>query len=365
MSMDREKSDAAARKYAERGKYASALTEYEKLLADRPRDVRTLHKLADVQVRMKSYADAVASYERAGNLYELEGHVERATALFGEVRTIILRYAPELQPRYAGVWTKLASAYLDAKRTRQAVEVLVESCGVLALQRREAELEETWQRIVDLEPNEPSHHAALAEVLLHSGEPRGAAASLVAAAELYVGRGQAKECYQALEGLEECQRAAPGNLDVLALAARAFAVLGQRDKSLELRDEMERIARSTSSMARFEELLRTLPITEAQRFDDEFEHVNDDELFIDIPFERGPRSQDDERPSPFKSYVAFTDSFELESALERADALIDAGILEEARALIHAHLEIVPGNVLLLERLLEIDARHSASMRSA
>ena len=91
MAIDREKVQQAAQKLVEKKKYKEAVLEYQKITAADPNDARTLLKIGDLQSKLASHAEAVATYESVAKLYANQGFALKAIAVYKQIREIIAK----------------------------------------------------------------------------------------------------------------------------------------------------------------------------------------------------------------------------------------------------------------------------------
>jgi tetratricopeptide (TPR) repeat protein len=291
VAIDRERILVAAQKYVEKKRYDRAAIEYQKILQEDPSDARILLKLGDLQSKMETYADAVATYDRVGKFYASQGFALKAIAVFKQIREIIARHVPALDEKYSHITPKLAELYQQLGLTSDALAALDEVATRLQRQNRDPEAIDVFRRIVELDPTNPLPHLRLAEaysrvkdidaavlefgtasgqllklgrrddalkvidrILAHRPDPAHARI----AAELYLHRGSAPDGMQALAKLQICFQANPRDLDTLALLARAFTQIGQAGKAIEVQKEMARIARDANRPDMFRELVAKL-----------------------------------------------------------------------------------------------------------
>lgn len=278
MAIDREKVLQAAQKYVEKKKYDKAVLEYQKLVQADPNDARTLLKIGDLQTKMGTYPDAISTYEGVGRLYAQQGFALKAIAVYKQIRELIAKHAPTLDERYGHITPKLAELYEQLGLVSDALAALDEVATRFQRQQRDDEAIAVCQKIVQLDPTNPLPHLRLAEAFSRTRDVDGAvgsfrtAASLLVqigrrddaikvlerllhhrgdleqarqCAELYLQRGQPQDGMLALAKLQVCFQADPRDLDTLGLLSRAFTVIGQAAKSIEVQKEMARVARDT------------------------------------------------------------------------------------------------------------------------
>jgi tetratricopeptide (TPR) repeat protein len=86
--LDRGKILDSAQKFLKKGQVRKAISDYEKLVADDPRNIRIRTKLADLYVRNNDTARAVEAYIQLARQYEDEDLNSRAISLYKKVLTL-------------------------------------------------------------------------------------------------------------------------------------------------------------------------------------------------------------------------------------------------------------------------------------
>jgi tetratricopeptide (TPR) repeat protein len=291
VSSEREKIVQAAQKYVEKKRYDRAILEYQKIVQQDPNDARTLLKIGDLQVRMQTYPEAIATYERVGQHYASQGFALKAIAVYKQIREIIKKHAPDLADRYGHIVPRLAEIYTQLGLTSDALSAYDEVATRLQRSGRERDAIEIFRKMVALDSTNPLPHLrhaeaccrvqslddaigsfwTAAELLLKLGRPDDALKVIErilhfrpdpryarAAAELYLKRGRREDGMQALARLQVCFQADPRDLDTLHLLAQAFTAIGQESKATEVYKEMARIAREAGKADLFEQLLAHL-----------------------------------------------------------------------------------------------------------
>jgi tetratricopeptide (TPR) repeat protein len=291
VSIDREKVLQAAQKYVEKKKYDRAIAEYQRVIQEDPNDARTLLKIGDLQARLQAYPEAIATYDRVGRYYTSQGFALKAIAVYKQIRELIKKHAPALADRYGHIVPKLAEIYTQLGLTSDALAAYDEVATRLQRGGRDREAIDVFRRMVELDPSNPLPHLRQAEaccrvqsldeaielfwrageLLLGLGrredalkvverilhfrvDPRFARV----AAELYLERGSREDGLQALAKLQICFQTDPRDLDTLGLLARAFGLIGQENKALEVYKEMARLAREQGKGDLYKQLLKHL-----------------------------------------------------------------------------------------------------------
>jgi len=291
VSIDREKALQAAQKYVEKKKYDRAIAEYQRVIQEDPNDARTLLKIGDLQARLQAYPEAIATYDRVGQYYSSQGFALKAIAVYKQIRELIKKHAPALADRYGHIVPKLAEIYTQLGLTSDALAAYDEVATRLQRGGRDREAIDVFRRMVELDPSNPLPHLRLAEaccrvqsldeaielfwrageLLLGLGRREDALKVVERilhfrvdtrfariAAELYLERGSREDGLQALAKLQICFQADPRDLDTLGLLARAFQLIGQEAKALEVYKEMARLAREQGKPELYKQLLKHL-----------------------------------------------------------------------------------------------------------
>lgn len=278
MAFDREKTLQAAQKYIEKRKYDRAILEYQKVVEHEPTDARTLLRIGDLQARLGAHAEAIATYDRVALYYANRGFSLKAVAVLKQISELIDRHAPQLADQYGHVGPKLAQIYADLGLTQDALATYDAAARRLQDRGRDRDAVEIIRRMVALERSNPLPYLRLAEALCRVSRVEEAvehfwsAAQLLSqlgrpddalkvlerilhfrqdvraarvAAELYLTKNTREAGLSALSRLQLCFESDPRDLETLALLARAFDVIGQPSKGVEVYKEMVRIAAET------------------------------------------------------------------------------------------------------------------------
>jgi tetratricopeptide (TPR) repeat protein len=278
LAFDREKTLQAAQKYIEKRKYDRAILEYQKVVEHEPTDARTLLRIGDLQARLGAHAQAIATYDRVALYYAGRGFSLKAVAVLKQISELIDRHAPQLADQYGHVAPKLAQIYADLGLTNDALATYDAVARRLQNRGRDRDAGEIIRRMLALERSNPLPYLRLAEalcrvsrvdeavehfwsasqLLTQQGRPDDALKVLErilhfrqdarvarVAAELYLAKNTREAGLSALSRLQLCFEADPRDLDTLALLARAFDVIGQPAKGVEVYKEMVRIAGET------------------------------------------------------------------------------------------------------------------------
>jgi pilus assembly protein FimV len=278
LAFDREKTLQVAQKYIEKRKYDRAISEYQKVVEHEPNDARTLLRIGDLQSRLGAHAEAIATYDRVAQYYAGRGFSLKAVAVLKQISELIDRHAPQLADQYGHVAPRLAQIYAELGLMNDALATYDAVARRLQNRGRDRDAVEIIRRMVSLERSNPlpylrlaealcrvsrideavEHFWSAAQLLTQQGRPDDALKVLErilhfrqdvrvarVAAELYLAKNDRDSGLSALSRLQLCFEADPRDLETLGLLARAFDVIGQPAKGVEVYKEMVRIAGET------------------------------------------------------------------------------------------------------------------------
>ncbi|HSM52447.1 MAG TPA: tetratricopeptide repeat protein, partial [Thermoanaerobaculia bacterium] len=188
MSVNRTKVVQEAEKFVARGKVAAAIKEYRRLLAENPDDVTTLNRVGDLYVQNGESDEALRLFWEVAERYTRDGFHTRAIAIFKKViRT---------DPTRLDAYERLAELYAHERLIKEAIQqyqVLVDyhtkhgGAGAAA---------KILQKMVEVQPEDPSLLLHLAEMLERQGLPERALPEYRRLADLMLRHGKPQEAQQ-------------------------------------------------------------------------------------------------------------------------------------------------------------------------
>lgn len=264
MSVDRSKVLAAAQKHLSKGNYDRAIGEYQRLVDDDPRDVRTWLKIGDLYTRKGAHREATQTYHRVAEHYADQGFFLKAVAVYKQIL--------KLDPGRLDVSTRLAEMYENLQLVSDALSTYEQIAMAHARAGSMEPMLDTLGRMAKLDPDNIPVRIKYAEALSKASRTEDAAREFEAGAELLRDQGRfddylkvaerllyhrpedaalAKElareylerddAKRALGKLQLCFKKDPKDVSTLELLARAFHMLGQRAKTISVYREMARI----------------------------------------------------------------------------------------------------------------------------
>jgi len=291
VAINRDKILQEAQKLVDKKRYDKAIAEYQKVVADDPHDVRTLLKIGDIYLRMQQFAEAIASYDRVANHYSVQGFSVKAVAVYKQMREIIQKHAPHLEDRFGHVVPKLAELLTQLDLRSDALAYYDEMATRLQTVGRDRDAIDIFRKIVSLDGNNPVSHLRLADALARVRDFDGASIDFGIAAEILLRIGRRDDALRVVERLLQYRQESkfsrlaaqiliernlpndgmsaltklqvafkenPRDLETLGLLAKAFDLLGQTAKAVEVQKEAARIAREVGQRDVFDALMAIL-----------------------------------------------------------------------------------------------------------
>ena len=256
----------AARKYQSRGQYDKAIAQYQKLVAADKRDVRSLLKIGDLQVRAGNRPGAIATYEDVANHYAAQGFFLKAIAVYKQIL--------KLDPSRLDAQVRLGEMYEHLQLISDAMSVFEDASNAFMRAGDTEQALAMLGKIVEIDPEHIPVRIKYAEALSRAGRTQDAAIEFEQGALLLKEQGRledyvkvaerllyhrsndvhvAKELAEtyiarrdpkrALAKLQICFKADPRDVSTLSLLAEAFLMLSQTDKAISVYREIARIHR--------------------------------------------------------------------------------------------------------------------------
>lgn len=264
MAVNRTKVLEAAQKFLSKGQYDKAVLEYQKLVHEDPRDVRTLLKIGDLHTRRSKPKDAIEVYQRVADLYAKQGFFLKAVAVYKQIL--------KLDPAHLESTLKLAKMYEELALTSDALTTYELVADAYTTQGNQAKALETMERMIELDGQNVAVRIKHAEALSKANKPSEAAAAFAAGAQLLKEQGRMddylrvveRQLYhdpentviarelsglylersdpkRALAKLQICFKADPRDVQTLEMLAEAFRQLGQGAKTISVLKEIARL----------------------------------------------------------------------------------------------------------------------------
>lgn len=191
MAATREQVVQAAEKYVARGKIEPAIREYRKLLADNPNDINTLNRIGDLYARIQRIDEAVDFFTQIAEQYTAEGFFVKAIAIYKKII--------KLDPTRLEVYEQLAELYHKQGLVTEARTQYQVLADYYVKHQNAASAIAIYQKMVQLEPENPTYHVKLAEIYHQQQLVEKAMGEYRTIAELMIGHGRPQEAAQVYE----------------------------------------------------------------------------------------------------------------------------------------------------------------------
>ncbi|MDI1445119.1 tetratricopeptide repeat protein [Polyangium sp. 6x1] len=403
MAVDRDKVLRAAQKFVEGKRWDKAIAEFQKLIAEDPKDLRVLLKIGDCHLKIEQYAEAIETYEIVARLYIEQKPPEplKAIRVYRQILEIIDKRAPKLLERFGWVLPRLAELYTQLGLTSDAAATYDDIANRLHKANKDREAIEPLKKVVDLDPHNPVPRLRLAEAYSRIKDTPAAIGQLGQAAEvlvkmgrrddalkvldrllsikaegkyakvaakMYLERAQQTDAMTALAKLQISFKENPKDLETLGLLARAFDKLGQGPKATEVLKEAARLAKDAKKNDEFNELVDALLVRApnddavrqlaAQRPAPVRKQVEDDsvivvqEVYDDVDIDELPESS--VPPIELQPPHPGNDALLARQHLQRAEAYRSQYDYPSAIAILLDAVSMVPTSHELRSRLVDV-----------
>ncbi len=206
---------ASAEKNVQQDKLQNAISEYEKIVKEDPKDLTVLNTIGDLYARIGQNDKAATYFKKVGDTYAGEGFTVKAIAMYKKLT--------KLTPNATDAIIKLAELYTQQglyNDARQQYVQVADQC------MRNNELEQAariFQKMLELDPENNSMQARLADLYVRLGKKEDAKAIFLTAAQSLYTRGSldaADESLARVLGID------PENADALMLRGQIAADAG-------------------------------------------------------------------------------------------------------------------------------------------
>ncbi|HKH46042.1 MAG TPA: tetratricopeptide repeat protein [Thermoanaerobaculia bacterium] len=275
MAQTREQVVQAAEKYVARGKIEPAIREYRKLLADHPNDINTLNRIGDLYARIQRIDEAVDFFTQIAEQYTAEGFFVKAIAIYKKII--------KLDPTRLEVYEQLAELYHKQGLVTEARTQYQVLADYYVKHQNAASAIAIYQKMVQLEPENPTYHVKLAEIYHQQQLIEKAMGEYRIIAELMIQHGRPQEAAQVYERALDIDSQ---NLGFIQEAAHNLRAADHAEGAAHfLAVAVERNPQAEQVARRFREDRAAAPVAAAPQPDVEPDIEADVELEVDMGFE--------------------------------------------------------------------------------
>src|ERR1700758_2841594 len=232
---------ANAEKYVQQGKLQNAISEYEKILKNDPKDLTVTNTVGDLYSRIGESDKATDCFKSVGDAYAGQGFTVKAIAMYKK----ICKLKPSLESllKLAELYTQ-QGLFNDARaQYLQVAEEFLKS-GELDNAVR------IFQKILEMDPENTAMRIRLAEVYIRLGKKNDAWQIFSAAAETLHSKGSLSGAEEVLQRMLTLD---PGNGYALLIQGRIQLEAGDADAAIE---SLQKISDLDSNVEGLRDLLK-------------------------------------------------------------------------------------------------------------
>jgi pilus assembly protein FimV len=212
---------AAAEKFVQQGKLQNAITEYEKVVKEDPKDLTVLNTIGDLSARVGKNEQAAKYFQKVGEAYAHDGFTVKAIAMYKKLT--------KLDPSYMEGVMRLAELYTVQGLYNDARQQYVTVADFWLKNNQNEDAAKVFQKILELDPDNTAMQTKLADLYIKLGKKTEARNIYYTAAQsLY-----SKSAMDAAdEALAKVLALDPKNVDALLLRGAIAAESGDGASAL-------------------------------------------------------------------------------------------------------------------------------------
>jgi pilus assembly protein FimV len=211
---------STAEKYVQQGKLQNAISEYEKVLKNDPKDLTVTNTVGDLYARLGDNDKATDCFKTVGDAYAGQGFTVKAIAMYKKIS--------KLKPALENV-LKLAELYSQQGLFNDARAQYLQVAEEFLKAKERENAVRIFQKILEMDPENTAMRVRLAEVYVQLGKKEEAWQIFTAAAEAMRTRGSlgaAEEVLQRMLALD------PGNTYALQMQGRNLLESGDAEGAI-------------------------------------------------------------------------------------------------------------------------------------
>ncbi|MDR3762604.1 MAG: tetratricopeptide repeat protein [Acidobacteriota bacterium] len=219
----KDKSRAAAEKYLQQNKLQHAITEYEKILKEEPKEYAIMNTVGDLYARLGKQDKATECFKTVGDSYIAEGSTVKAIALYKKIT--------KLDPNGLAAMEKLAELYRKQGLVSDARSQLLLAAEAYTRKGQQKETLRLLKQLVLFDPENVQVITRTSELLLQGGQREEAREMLSRTSATLIQRRALEPALKILDRLLALDR---NNLRAQEMRAQVTCELGRYDQAIEL-----------------------------------------------------------------------------------------------------------------------------------
>jgi tetratricopeptide (TPR) repeat protein len=228
---------ASAEKFVQQGKLTNAITEYEKIIKEDPKDLTILNTVGDLYARVGQNEQAVRYFKMVGDQYAQTGFTVKAIAIYKKLS--------KLSPNNTENTTKLAELYGQQGLYNDSRAQYMQIADALLRSGDNNQAARIFQRILEMDPENTSTQSKLADLFMKLGRRDEARNIYYTAAESLYARGS----YDAAEdALKKVITLDPNNGGALLLRGLIAADSGDSATAIQMLERVPDLEKRPDAM---------------------------------------------------------------------------------------------------------------------
>lgn len=156
MSFDKTKAMRNAERFLSQGKIRAAISEYQRVVENNPKDFSTLNILGDLYMKNSEKREAVGCFTQVAEHYNTQGFAHKAIAVYNKISRI--------EPNSMEVSAKLAQLYQSKGSMSEARTHYTILAEQYQRKGRKIEALAIWKQIAELDPHNTDIYLKIADV---------------------------------------------------------------------------------------------------------------------------------------------------------------------------------------------------------
>ncbi len=218
---NKQKTLNAAEKYVQQGKIQNAISEYEKVTKNDPKDLTVTNTIGDLYSRLGEADKATECFKTVGDAYATQGFTVKAIAMYKKIS--------KLKPSLESV-LKLAELYTQQGLFNDARAQYLQVAEEFLKANELDNAVRIFQKILEMDPENTNMRVRLAEVYIRLGKKNDAWQIFSAAAETLRAKGSLNAAEEVLQRMLTLD---PGNSYALLMQGRNLLEAGDAETAIE------------------------------------------------------------------------------------------------------------------------------------
>lgn len=218
---------SAAEKFVQQGKLQNAITEYEKIIKEDPKDLTVLNTIGDLYARVGQNDKACDYFKRVGDQYAQNGFTVKAIAIYKKLT--------KLNPATPETITKLAELYTTQGLFNDARSQYMQVADQLLKSGDNNQAAKVFQKILELDPENTTTQSKLADLYIKLGKKEDARNIYYSAAESLYARSSFDAADEALSRVLNLD---PTNPNALLLRGMIAAESGDSEGAIQYLEQV-------------------------------------------------------------------------------------------------------------------------------